>query len=437
MNDSRKTTVTETESKELCEKYFRIEHKSGLSIGVFPKKLSTFYALFGTRYGAVDNVFSKNGGNTVEVPNGIAHFLEHKMFENGDGSDTFSLFAKTGANANAFTSHAMTAYLFSCTDNFPKSLRILLDFVTKPYFTEKTVEKEKGIIGQEIGMYKDNPGTAVYYSLLRSLYHENPVRIEIAGTVESIADITDKTLYECYNTFYNLSNMYLAVCGDTTPEEVIAAADEILSDSEPVSIRRIYPDELESVKSKRSTRHMQVSIPLFAIGAKDCVTVADGFERMKRDAAMSIVNDMLFGSSSDFFNKLYEDGTLPTDPEASYETGSGFAFEYIGGMSRDPEKVYSAFRSTADAAISKGLDRELFRIHKNIAAADYIKDFDSTDEIASNMLDLEFSGGDIFGYYKALNEVDADYAESLIKEIFDEKKCSMAVIMPLKEDNKA
>ncbi len=236
--------MKEMKSVELGEKYYEIDHKSGLKIFVMPKEnYSSTYAVFGTRYGSIDTKFKRSDSDCwTTVPEGIAHFLEHKLFESED-LDAFTRYAKTGASANAYTSFDKTCYLFQCSDNFEASLEILLDFVTHPYFTKETVEKEQGIIGQEITMYYDVAGWMSTFNLLKLLYHNHPVRIDIAGTVESIAQITDKLLYDCYNTFYNLHNMCLAVVGNVDPEQVLSVCDRMLETAQPLEIERSFEDE--------------------------------------------------------------------------------------------------------------------------------------------------------------------------------------------------
>ena len=224
--------MKEQVSSILDERYYEIDHPTGLKIFVMPKAhYRSAYAVIGTKYGSIDNRFKRSdAAEYTQVPEGIAHFLEHKLFESEE-LDAFQRFAATGASANAYTSFDKTCYLFQCSDRFDQSLEILLDFVQHPYFTPQTVEKEQGIIGQEITMYYDVPGWMSTFNLLRCLYKNHPVRIDIAGTVESISHITDKLLYDCYNTFYNLHNMALAVVGNVTPEQVLAVCDRCLTDS--------------------------------------------------------------------------------------------------------------------------------------------------------------------------------------------------------------
>ena len=256
--------MKEIKSEILGEKYFEVDHKSGLKIFIMPKEnYSSSYAVFGTKYGSIDTKFKRSDSDEwITVPEGIAHFLEHKLFENED-LDAFARYAKTGASANAYTSFDKTCYLFQCSGNFEASLEILLDFVTHPYFTKETVEKEQGIIGQEITMYYDVAGWMSTFNLLRCLYKNHPVRIDIAGTVESIAQITDRLLYDCYNTFYNLNNMCLAVVGDVTPEQVLAVCDKMLEKAEPLSIERSFDDEPREIVESYAEYNLAMSMPVF------------------------------------------------------------------------------------------------------------------------------------------------------------------------------
>lgn len=242
MSAEMKNTLVE--SKLLRDGYRCVKHASGLTVFIYPKaEMRSTYAVFGTRYGSIDKVFKRSDEAKAETtPAGIAHFLEHKLFESEDG-DAFGRYAEIGASANAYTSFETTRYLFSCTENAEQALEILLDFVQSPYFTKQTVEKELGIIGQEIKMYDDDPQWRMMFSLLRAMYHTHPIKDDIAGTVESIAEITPEYLYRCYNTFYNLNNMALCVCGNCTEEEVLALCDKMLKKSEPVEVERVFEEE--------------------------------------------------------------------------------------------------------------------------------------------------------------------------------------------------
>ena len=261
--------ITEVKSALTGDKYYKIDHNSGLTIYLYPKKdYNSKYAIFGTRFGSVNNAFSLDGGEVKRVPDGIAHYLEHKMFECEDG-DAFLKYAKTGANANAYTSFDKTCYLFGCADNFNESLEILLDFVSRPYFTEETVAKEQGIIGQEIRMYDDSAEWRVMFNMLENMYHNHPVQLDIAGTVESIAEITPELLYDCYYTFYNLNNMVLCIAGDMEPEDILKTADRLLKPCEKHDIKSYFEDEPYEIVSDYVEQKFPVSVPLFNLGFKD------------------------------------------------------------------------------------------------------------------------------------------------------------------------
>ncbi|MBE6573081.1 MAG: insulinase family protein [Ruminococcaceae bacterium] len=427
--------IIERSNSLLGEKYYYIKHKSGLDVYVFPKKMASTYALFGTKYGSVDCRFKKAGDKDfIEVPDGIAHFLEHKMFENENGEDTFARFAKTGAQANAYTSFGMTAYLFSATDKVYESLDILLDFVTHPYFTAETVEKEQGIIAQEIRMCEDNPGRALTFGMLQSMYKDHNVRIEIAGTVDSIAEITPELLYSCYNTFYNLNNMALVVCGDVDVASVLECADRNLKKSEPFDVISEAKPEQAQVVEKRRCYKMQVSMPMFSIGVKDIDISADPDERMKKSAAMSVISDMLFGKSSTFYNELYDEGVISgsLDPWASHN--KSYSFLSISGEAKDPEEVYSRFALLVEQTKKTGLNKEDFERCKRVMYAGMVKSFDSTEEIANNFLDYVFDDGDILEFTDFMGNLEYDYTNELFKSMFRCEYYTMTTVVPVDKE---
>ena len=424
------------ENKNLGEKYYTFKHKSGLDVYVFPKEMTTSYAIFATKYGAVDNKFKlEDDKEFTTVPDGIAHFLEHKMFECEGGVDAFELYAKTGASANAYTSNTMTAYLFSCTEKFYESLEILLDFVTHPYFTEKTVEKEQGIIGQEIRMYDDHPGARLEKGLLQSLYKKNKMRIDIAGTVESISEITAEVLYKCYYTFYNLRNMALVVCGNVDAQEVEKICDKVLEEAKEQTIVRDYEDsdEPREVYKKRYSCNLQVSKPMFAIGVKDMDISPDPNERLKKVYGAEILNEMLFSQSSQFYTELYEKNLISSDLSSAYEHTKNCSFNVISSESSNPEAVYDYFVKYIENAKKDGLDKETFELSKRTVYASCIKAFDSTEEIANNMIYNLFDGADILDFPDVINEIDLDYVEEILNNLYKEECYAMSVVNPMEE----
>ena len=424
------------ENQMLGEKNYSFKHKSGLEVFVFPKKMTTSYAILATRYGAVDNKFKLDTDSEFTcVPDGIAHFLEHKLFECEGGIDAFELFAKTGASANAYTSNTMTGYLFSCTENFYESLEILLDFVTHPYFTEKTVQKEQGIIAQEIKMYEDNPGARLHKELMKALYKKNKMRIDVAGTVESIGKITAEILYKCYKTFYNLNNMTLSICGDVDVSMVEQACDRMLTEAPKITVIRDTEDrdEPKEVNQKRVYCELDVSKPIFAIGIKDTDIPCNPSERMKKAYAMEILDEVLFSQSSAFYNELYEENLIAQDLSSGCELAKGYSFNVISSESSDPEQVYNRFVAYIEKTKKNGIDKTAFELAKRTVYASNIKSFDSTEDIANNFIFNHFDGADLLDAPEIIETIDAEYVTGLLNDCFKEEYYAMSVVNPIGE----
>ena len=421
----------------LDEKYYTFNHKTGLKVYVFPKKLTTGYALFTTKYGAIDNKFKLEGENEFTcVPDGIAHFLEHKMFECENGEDAFELFAKTGASANAYTSNDRTSYLFSTTDNFYESLEYLLDFVTHPYFTAKTVEKEQGIIGQELRMYDDHAGARLEKGLLQALYEKNKVRIDVGGTIESIAEITADILYKCYNTFYNLNNMALVVCADVEPDKIEQICDKILKDAPKQKIIRDYEcdDEPKSVYKKRSVCSLSVAKPIFAIGIKNSDIAIDPDENSKQFYALQILSEMLYSRSGELYNELYSKKLISQDLDSAVEHSANYSFTVVSSESNDPEAVYDHFVSFVERTKQKGLDKKAFELAKRTIYAVNIKLFDSTDDIAEALMTTYLEGGELFEIPDIIASIDYDYIVELFNSQYNEDYFAMSIVNPITKD---
>ena len=424
-------SFTLKENKAIGEKYCFSKHKSGLDVYVFPKDMGTSYAAFATKFGSVDSVFTTDG-RKVTLPDGVAHFLEHKMFENSDGRDTFELYAKTGASANAYTSINRTVYLFSAADNIYESLEILLGFVTDPYFTTETIAKEQGIIGQEIKMYDDNPDWQLYFGMLEGLYHNNPVKIDIAGTVETIAKITPDTLFDAYNTFYNLDNMVLVVSGKVTPEEVEKVCDKMLSYKKAPEIERIYPDEPKNVNKELVTRKMPVAMPMFSVGIKDNDCPATGKELGKKRAAYGILMDMMFSKSAPFYTRLVDEGLIDSGFSFAYEGHETFGYAELSGNSYEPRRVYEEIKKEIEHYRKNGLDKEAFERIKRANYAHLLRMFNSTDDIANEMVSAVFDGLDILDYPEICASVTLEDVTKLLTNGFSE--FTLSEIYPLDED---
>ena len=421
------------ENALIGEKYYYTKHKSGLDIYLIPKKMSSAYALFCTRYGAVDNCFALEGDKELtRVPDGIAHYLEHKMFENEDGVDTFSRFAKYGASANAFTSMDVTAYLFKCTENFRQNLEILLDYVTHPYFTPENVEKEQGIIAQEIRGREDWPEVVQYMNLLEALYKDSQTKLNVAGTVESIRKIDAETLYKCYEVFYNLSNMFLCVSGDVEMDEILAVADKILPIQDEKKIIRHYNKESKEIVRSYVSEKFEVAKPMFLVGVKDAHVPEDSRQRAKRNLIMQLVTETLFGYSSEFAVDVYESGLID-ELDAGYSCGNTGAHFSFGGESNDINASYEKFVNYMEDVKSAGLDPEAFERARKMRYASYVRSFETTDiaEIFSMSL---IKNADWFDLGDIIAEITIDEANALVRELFDKNYYAMSVIEPISKE---
>ena len=403
------------------------EHSSGLKIYVCEKPmLGTSYAVFGTKYGSVDNGFSVDG-EVVTVPEGIAHFLEHKLFESEDG-DAFSRFSATGAYANAYTSFDRTCYLFSCSDRFYDNLYILLDFVTHPYFTEKTVQKEQGIIGQEIRMYDDSPSWRVLFNMLENMYEKHPVKIDIAGTTESIAEITDKLLYKCYNTFYDLSNMFICVAGNVVTDEVLSFIDKNLPESQGSHFKRKKVGEPDGVSEHFISQSLEVALPLFTLGFKE--HCEEGSERsVKEIIATQILLDIIAGEASPLYEKLTNEGLINDEFSTEYFTGRGYAVPMFSGETANPEKVKDSIVAEIERIKAEGIDKKLFSALKNDMFGSAVRQFNSADEIGSALVGCAVSGDGPFDSIEVLHSLnEQDVYDRL--SVFDINNSVLSVILP-------
>lgn len=415
---------TMRESKLTGEKVYFTEHPTGVKIAVCPKsEYNSAYAVFGTRYGSIDNDFSVNGGEFTRVPDGIAHYLEHKLFENED-CGAFERYAKTGACANAFTSFDKTYYLFSCSQNFEQSLEILLDFVQDPYFTPETVQKEQGIIGQEIRMYDDNPSWRVYFNLMGGMYKEHPIRVDIAGTVKSIADITADLLYQCYNTFYNLNNMAIAVAGNVDPDRVLEICDKLLKSKEKLNIDRRYPEDDGKVVTDFVEQHFDVSIPEFQLGFKEIPRKLTDRELV----LTNIISDAVFGSISDFYKRMTDKGLINPSFGSEYLYLDGAQAMILAGQSADPEALRDEIIAEIKRVKAEGIDPELFECARRNTYSDMLSAYNNTDDIANGLTDDMLFGTDSFKAMEAAADVTVEEGSARFREQFDTENFTLSVV---------
>ncbi len=417
------------ENKTLGEGYYEIDHKSGLKIFVYPKEgYTSSYALFGTKYGSIDTKFKRSDREDfTEIPAGTAHFLEHKLFESEE-LDAFQRYAKTGASANAYTSFDRTCYLFSCTDNFKENFRILLDFVTHPYFTEETVRKEQGIIGQEIDMYRDSPDWECLFNLLKIVYHNHPVKTDIAGTKESISEITADTLFKCYDTFYNLNNMALAVSGNVTPEEVIEIADEILKTGDDVTVNRAFETEPETVVDKYIEESLSVVTPVFCFGYKE--TRKSPEVSVKEETAMTLILDILAGQMSDLYRELLDDGLINGTFSAEYFTGTGYALPLFSGESKNPRETADRIKKRIAYYKENGIGKDEFEMARRKYFGKTVRQFSDIETVANGLIVSYFGKEDVFSEFEVLKNITPDDVNTLLRNSFSEDKSALSVVNP-------
>lgn len=404
-----------------------VKHKSGLDIYICEMPgFSSVEALFGTKYGSINTMFkTKEDSDYTAVPEGIAHFLEHKLFENED-CDVFELYAKTGASGNAFTSFDKTCYLFSCSKNYADSLKILLDFVQKPYFTKASVDKEQGIIGQEIKMTNDNPEWRVFFNMLRCMYHNHPVKIDIAGTVESIAEIDADLLYKCYNTFYNLNNMVLSIAGNIRAEEVLAVCDEYLKPCEDKGLETVFPDEPEEIVQSEIYETQEVGTPIFHIGYK--CRACSGEERLKKSMAASVASSLLTDASSDMFRNLLKEGVINSGFGAEVFSGDSFFSVIFSGESTDPKKVRDSISSEVERLIKCGINEKDFQRIRKSTYGMMIRELNNVEAMANLMINSHMEEVSPFDAVNVLSEMKSSDVMDFIRSELRSDRLVMSVI---------
>lgn len=421
--------------EQLKEELYYEKLENGLDVYILPKKgFNKTYATFTTKYGSIDNHFKPFGKDEfTKVPDGIAHFLEHKLFEKEDG-DVFQQFSRQGASANAFTSFTRTAYLFSSTSHVEKNLETLMDFVQEPYFTEKTVEKEKGIIGQEITMYDDNPDWRLYYGVIENMFQNHPVKIDIAGTKESISHITKDMLYECYETFYHPSNMLLFVVGSVDPTQIMNQIKENQAKKEystQPEIERIFESEIEEVAEKKQVLKMNVQTPKCIVGIKAPSASLQGQEMLKKELSTNIMLDILFGKSSVGYTELYNEGLIDDSFSYDFSQEQGFGFAMAGGDTNDPDKLAERITTILmDAKAGSVFNEEnLIRARKKKIGA-FLRAINSPEYIANQFTRYAFNDMDLFEVVPVLESITVEDIQNAASELIDEKRFTVCQVVP-------
>ncbi len=425
--------INSVKSNRLNEEIYNVELSNGLKVFYMPKKdYVKKYAIYSTNYGSIDNIFVPIGEeNKITVPEGIAHFLEHKLFEEPD-VNIFDEFAKLGSYVNAFTSNNQTAYLFSCVDDFYENLKLLVGFVQDPYFTDENVEKEKGIIQQEIRMYNDSPDWKVYSNCISGMYAKHPVRIDIAGTVESIRNINKELLYKCYKTFYNPSNMLLFMIGDIDFEKAldIIEGNQKITEKLKREISRVKIQEPETINEKIIEERLSVSIPLFYIGYKDLDIGYDGEKLVHKEICTNILLEVLFGNSSNFYQKLYDEGLINDSFGFQYVGYKDYGHALLGGESSDPKEVYNRILQNIENEIIKGISEEDFNRTKKKLIGYHIMDLNSIENIATSFINYYYRKYSIISYIDALEKVSISDIEERCKKFFNKESCCLSIVNP-------
>ncbi len=415
--------------KKLNEEYYYLKHESGLEIYVFPKKMTLKTALLGVKFGSVYEEGATVDGEIRNYPSGIAHFLEHKLFSSADGVDACELLASVGADANAYTSNNKTVYMFSCTENFDLALEKLIAFVYEPYFTKENVNSEKEIITQEIKMCLDSPYDIVSQNLLMAMYGDCKLSNDVLGTEMTIKKISDKTLYDCYESFYRYSNMALVICGDVDYQKVLDTVNSTLPKREKTYAPSLPVLSYEwEVSTPYIEKRMPVSQPVLEIGIKDKRPSDDVNERLFRDVSMTILGEMLFSRAGEMYNELFENGIINESYSYGYSITRDAAFHSIYAESDNPTLVFDKVRAYLQKIKRDGLNEKDFVRCKRVMMAEFVRDFDSVDDIANSLLNFVFEGSDIFEYRKIIEKVSFDDVLACLEDSFDDKCFALSVI---------
>lgn len=413
----------------LNECMYKKEYKSGLRAYVMPKPgYQKTYAMFATNFGSIDDKFKlPETGEMFEVPDGVAHFLEHKLFSMKDGS-AMDKFAAMGSSSNAYTSFTHTSYLFSCTEGFNESFKLLLDFVQNPYITDESVENEKGIIGQEIRMYEDDPDWQVYFNFINCLYNDFAVKKDIAGTVESISGIDRELLYKCFKTFYDPSNMVIFVVGDVDHENVFKMIEEnVPAEKEKLNIEHFYAKEKDEVKTNRKEAICDVSMPIFMYGYK----LNPNFEDIsKTEIALDILMEMLVGRGSDLYEELYESGLVTSPLGVDITIEKNYAFLNVSGESREYDEVINRIKNAIVNLKENGINEEAFNRTRNKLVGEYIRQFNSVDKISHMFMANIFRNVDIFEYANIYMDVTVEDVKNVLDKYLDFTKEAISVVKP-------
>lgn len=414
------------ENNKIKEKVYIEKLSNGLKVIIIPKKTQKKYIIWGVNYGSIDNRFMVNN-EEIKVPDGIAHYMEHKLFEQSNGTNSLDVLSSMGVNANAYTTNNHTAYLFEDNNGkFYEAIDEFMNYVQNPYFTDENVEKERGIIEQEIMMYDDYPDWKIYMNAIKAMYHKNPINIDVAGTKETIAEITKEKLYETYHAFYNPDNMAIVVCGDFNPEEIIKEIEKRMTlEKNVTSLKRIYEDEPEEIVQPYIEAEMNISMPLFIIGYKDSIKTEN---QLRKDLALDIIFNILIGDSSELYQKLYEDELLLSEPTFIYENSKTYSQVLIQGQSEDYKNVIDTIEKEIENLKKKGIDEKEFDRIKKKLYGEYVKSYNDVGGIATSFIQNYFRNINPLDYFEEFKSLDKEYTMQILNDVFKKEKQVISIV---------
>ena len=413
---------------KIQEKVYIEKLENGLKVIVIPKKTQKKYIIWGVNYGSIDNHFMVDD-KEIKHPDGLAHYMEHKMFEQEKGPNSLDVLSAMGVNANAYTTNNHTAYLFEdSSGKFYEALDEFMNYVQNPYFTDENVEKERGIIEQEIMMYDDYPDWKLYMNALKAMYHKNPVNIDIAGSKESIAEITKEKLYEANDAFYRPDKMAIVVCGDFEPEQIIEEIKKRMTlQNSTKNVKRIYEEEPDEIVKPRIEAEMNISMPLFMIGYKDVTKVEN---QLKKDLALDIIFNILIGDSSELYQSLYKNGLLQTQPSFIYENTDTYSHVVIEGQSEKYDEVIKRIEEGIEKLKQNSINDEEFDRIKKRLYGEFVKSYNNVDNIATSFIQNYFKGINPLDYFEEFKGLDKEYTMQILKDVFQKDKQVISIVKP-------
>lgn len=414
------------ENREIQEKIYTEKLSNGLKVMIIPKRTQKKYIIWGVKYGSIDHRFMVDG-QEITVPDGIAHYMEHKLFEQSNGTNSLDVLSSMGVNANAYTTNNHTAYLFEDNNGkFWEALDEFMNYVQNPYFTDENVEKERGIIEQEIMMYDDYPDWKVYMNAIKAMYHKNPIKIDVAGTKETIAEITKDKLYQTYQAFYRPDNMAIVICGDFEPEKLLEEIEKRMTlQNSNQTVERVAEEEPKGIVQKRIEAEMNISMPIFMLGYKD-EAICDN--QIKKDLALDILFNILIGDSSELYQSLYEDGLLQTEPTFIYENSNTYSHILIQGQSEKYDEVIQKIEAGIENLKKNGIEDKVFERIKKKLYGEYVKSYNDVGSIATSFIQNHFREINPLDYFEEFKSLDKQYTMQILNQAFQRENQVVSIV---------